>query len=330
MSSRLKFGLLLPHFSEHASVEKCLEGARRAEAYGFDSVWVRDHLVFKPHPGESSDHTHIESLLMLSAVAAVTERLSLGTAMTICHRRPIHLAQSFAGLSAISNGRVIMGLGLGGFPHEFAAAGWPSGLQERANLARLNIEICRKLWAGENLSHESDYFNFANVALKPTPTEPIPIYIGGSTPAACRRAVELGDGWMPARINFATFRARIEYLQKLCQQADKPMVKTAVMPFTSVGKNPQSALDGIDVKSLIDEAHNVSTWVKPASGKFATLEDIAGVILAGSPADIVRQSRIYEASGADHLVYDLRLRFSDWHEQIDLLGNEVLPELRGE
>jgi len=330
MSRKLKFGLLLPHFCEHASVEKCLEGARRAEAYGFDSVWVRDHLVFKPHPGEgNNDNSHIESLLLLSAVAAVTKRLTLGTAMTICHRHPIHLAQSFAGLSAISNGRVIMGLGLGGFPHEFAAAGRPSGLQDRANLARLNIEICRRLWAGETLSHESDYFKFANVALKPTPTEHIPIYIGGSTPASCRRAVEFADGWMPARINFATFGARIEYLHKLCQQAGKPMVQTAVMPFTTVGKNRQSALDGIDVKGLIDKADNFSTWVKPASGKFSTLEDIAGVILAGSPADIVRQSRIYQEIGADHIVYDLRLRFRDWYEQIDLLGQEVLPELKG-
>ena len=328
MSGKLKLGLLLPHFSEHASAEKCLEGARRAEAYGFDIVWALDHLVFKPHPGEASDNSHIESLLMLSAVATATERLTLGTAMTICHRHPIHLAQAFAGLSAISDGRVIMGLGLGGFPHEFAAAGRPSGLQERAKLARLNIEICRRLWAGEALSHKSEFFEFSNVALKPTPTEHIPIYIGGSTPASCRRAVELGDGWMPARINFATFGARIEYLHQLCRQAGKPMVKTAVMPFTTIAKDREAALRGIDVKDLINEAHNFSTWVKPASGTFSTLDDIAGVILAGSPADIVHQSRTYEEIGADHIVYDLRLRFSDWYEQIDLLGNEVLPAVR--
>ena len=328
MGSKLKFGLLLPHFCEQASLEKCLEGARRAETYGFDSLWARDHLVFTPHPGEGGDNSHIESLLLLSAVAAVTQRLTLGTAMTICHRHPIHLAQSFAALSAISNGRVIMGLGLGGFPHEFAAAGRPSSLQERAQLTKLNIEICRRLWSGEKVSHHSDYFEFASVALKPAPTERIPIYIGGSTPASCRRAVELGDGWMPARINFATFSARIEYLQKYCRQAGKPMVKTAVMPFTSIAKDQESALDGIDVNGLIDEAHNVSTWVKPASGRFSKLEDIAGVILAGSPPDIVRQTRAYEVSGADHIVYDLRLRFSDWYEQIDLLGREVLPALR--
>src|SRR5262245_23688509 len=160
MSTKLKFGLLLPHFGEHASIDKCLDGARRAEAYGFDSVWVRDHLVFKPHPSDGSDNTHIESFLLLSAIAGATRRLTLGTAMTICHRHPIHLAQSFAGLSALCNGQVIMGLGLGGFPHEFAAAGRPGGLPERVKLAAYNLDICRQLWRGETVNHESEYFAF--------------------------------------------------------------------------------------------------------------------------------------------------------------------------
>jgi probable F420-dependent oxidoreductase len=327
---KLKFGLLLPHFCEQASVEKCLEGARRAEALGFDSVWARDHLVFKPHPSDGNDNSHIESLVLLSAVAALTSKIELGTAMTICHRHPIHLAQSFAGLSAISGGRTILGMGLGGFPHEFAAAGRPSSLPERTKLAEINLDICRKLWAGEKLTHNSEYFAFENVVLKPTPAKPIPVFIGGSTPAACRRAVANGDGWMPARINLPTFTARIDYLRKLCHQAQKKMVQTAVMPFTTIGKNQEAALRGIDVKSLVDEAYNFSMWVKPQSGKFETLADIHGVILAGSPADIVRETRAYERAGADHIVYDLRLRFADWYEQIDLLGNEVLPALRKE
>lgn len=163
MATNLKFGLLLPHFSEQATVGKCLEGARRAEAYGFDSVWVRDHLVFKPHAIESNDNTHIEGLLLLSAVASITKKVTLGTAMAICHRHPIHLAQSFAGLSEISNGRVILGMGLGGLAHEFAAAGRPTALAERTKLAKINIEICRRLWGEEAISHASDYFQFDNV-----------------------------------------------------------------------------------------------------------------------------------------------------------------------
>jgi len=248
--------------------------------------------------------------------------------MAICHRHPIHLAQSCAALSEMSNGRLILGLGLGGFPHEFAAAGRPSGLAERAELARINIEICRALWRGETVSHRSAYFEFTDVALKPQPRKSVPIWIGGSTPAACRRAAALGDGWMPARINYPTFAKRSEYLRTLCAQASRPMVETAVMPFTTIGKDSESALRGINVKGLLDEAHNSSTWVKPPSGKFETLEDLGGVLIAGSPADIVRESQTYEAAGANHIVYDLRLRFSDWYEQIDLLGREVLPTLR--
>jgi len=329
MSTKLRFGLLLPHFCEHASVEKCLEGAKRAESYGFDSVWVRDHLVFEPHGIEGSDNTHIEGLLLLAAIAATTKNISLGTSMAICHRHPIHLAQLFAGLSAISDGRVIMGMGLGGFPHEFAASGYPTGLEERAELVRSNVQICRRLWAGERVSYKNDYFNFTNVALKPTPVKPIPIWYGGGTPAACRRAVEYCDGWMPARTTLATFKRLMVYIHELCQKAGKPMINAAVMPFTSVSKNREPALSEINIGSLIAEANRFPTWVKPPSGRFSKLDDIRGLILAGTPADIARESRAYEEAGADQIVYDLRFRYADWLEQIGLLGEEVLPALRG-
>jgi len=322
----LKFGLLLPHFGEHASVEKCIKGAQCAEAYGFDSVWVRDHLVFKPHAGEGGDNYHIEGLLILAAVAAATKKIKLGTAMAICHRHPIHLAQSFAGLSAIAGGRVIMGMGVGGFAHEFAAAGRPHSLEARIKLVAMNVDICRRLWAGESLSHASDYFGFKDVQIKPRPVSPIPVWIGGGTPAACRRAVQLGDGWMPARITLQTYRKRVEYLQELCEAKGRQMISTAVMPFTSVAENMDSALCGIDTGSLIDEVHNSSTWVKPPSGGFSSMEDIRGVLLAGTPDDISRETRAYEAAGAEHIVYDLRLRYTDWYEQIDVLGKEVLPD----
>jgi alkanesulfonate monooxygenase SsuD/methylene tetrahydromethanopterin reductase-like flavin-dependent oxidoreductase (luciferase family) len=328
MGAKLKFGLLLPHFCAHASVENCLEGARRAEAYGFDSVWVRDHLVFEPHGIEGSDNTHIEGLLLLAAIAAATKTISLGTSMAICHRHPIHLAQLFAGLSEISHGRVIMGMGLGGFPHEFAVAGYPSGLEERAELVRSNIQICRRLWAGERVTFKNDYYDFSGVTLKPVPVTPIPIWAGGGTPAACRRAAEYCDGWMPARITLATFAKLMVYIRELCQKAGRPMLSAAVMPFASVAKDRDTALREVDIESLIAEARKYPTWVKPPGGIFSTLDDIRGYLLAGTPADIVREIRAYETAGAGHIVFDLRLRFADWLEQIDLLGKDVLPVVR--
>jgi probable F420-dependent oxidoreductase len=328
MRTKLEFGLLLPHFCEHASAANCLEGARRAEAYGFDTIWVRDHLVFQPHGIEGTDNTHIEGFLLLSAIAAATRRIALGTSMAICHRHPIHLAQLFAGLSAISQGRVIMGVGLGGFPHEFAAAGYPADIEKRAELVRTNVEICRRLWTGERVSLRNSYFDFADVALKPTPVKPIPIWYGGGTPAACRRAVEYCDGWMPARITLATFAKLIGYIQEICRNAGKPMIDAAVMPFTSLSHDREAALAHLNVGSLIAEANKFSTWVKPPSGMFSKLDDIRGLILAGTAADIACETRAYAEAGAGHIIYDLRFRYADWIEQIDLLGTEVLPALR--
>lgn len=327
MENTLKFGLLLPHFGPLASSDKCLEGARRAEAYGFDSVWARDHVVFHPHHLESNNNTHIESLLLLSAIATKTRRITLGTSMTICHRHPIHLAQSFASLSALSKGRVILGIGLGGFPHEFAAVGRPTGVKERAELAKLNVDTCRRLWSGETLTHSGGGFHFECVALKPTPIKPIPIWVGGGTKAACRRAVAYGDGWMPARVNLATFSERVAYLWKLCREAARPMIESAVMPLTTIAKDRESSLRGIDLKTIMDESQRFTRWVKPNGGE-DDKDSSRGIVLAGSPGDIIDDSRAFAAAGANHIVYDLRLRYADWYEQIDLLGKEVLPALR--
>ena len=171
MATKLKFGLLLPHFCEYASAEACIEGSKKAEAYGFDSVWVRDHLVFEPHGMEGEDNTHIEGLLILAAIATVCKKLTLGTGTMISHRSPIHLAQSMAGLSTLCDD-IIMGLGLGTFPHEFEAAGYKkTTLQDRANIAKVNALLCRRFWAGEKISYKDDYYDFKDVELKPTPSK---------------------------------------------------------------------------------------------------------------------------------------------------------------
>jgi alkanesulfonate monooxygenase SsuD/methylene tetrahydromethanopterin reductase-like flavin-dependent oxidoreductase (luciferase family) len=278
---------------------------------------------------EGTDNTHIEGMLVLSAVAATTKKLTVGTAMAICHRHPIHLAQSFAALSTIANGRVIMGMSLGGMPHEFTAAGLPSGLAERVHLASSTAALCRRLWAGETVSYKDAYYDFKDVDLKPVPVNPIPIWTGGSTPAACRRAAEFGDGWMPARITQATFSKRVQYLRELTQKAARPMVTAGVIPLTSIAKDKPTALGHVNLKALLEEANRNATWVKPANGIFSTLDDIQGLVLAGPPAEIVRETQAYQAAGAELVVFDLRFRFADWYHQVDLLGNEVLPALRG-
>lgn len=284
--------------------------------------------MFTPHDIEGNDNTHIEGLTVLAAVASVTKKLTVGTAMAICHRHPIHLAQSFAALSRIANGRVIMGLSVGGFPHEFAAAGLPSMLAARAQLASTNADLCRRLWRGDKVSHRDDYYNFADVELKPTPANPIPIWGGGSTPAACRRVVEYCDGWMPARITLETFKKRLVYVRELSQSKGRSSITAAVMPLTSIARDRATALSHVHMQGLLAEANRNATWVRPASGNFSTPDDIKGLIVSGTAPDIIQETRAFQSAGAELVVFDLRFRYRDWYQQIELLGERVLPEIR--
>jgi alkanesulfonate monooxygenase SsuD/methylene tetrahydromethanopterin reductase-like flavin-dependent oxidoreductase (luciferase family) len=119
-------------------------------------------------------------LLILAAVSSVCKKLILGTGTVISHRHPIHLAQSMAGLSTMCD-NLIMGLGLGTFPHEFEAAGYKKvTLQDRANMAKINAQLCRRFWTGEKISYKDDYYDFKDVELNRR-QEKIPIWYGGGT-----------------------------------------------------------------------------------------------------------------------------------------------------
>lgn len=331
MAMKMKVGLLLPHFGAEASYEKILKGCQKAEEYGFDSVWVRDHLVFEPHGMEGTDNTHYDCFVVLAAIAAITKKLILGTGTVIAHRHPIYTAQLFASLSALAGGRTICGIGQGTFAHEFAAAGWPASTEDRFGQCKETAEVMRKLWYQEGpVAHQGTYYNFENVALKPKPAAEIPLWYGGSSPASCRRAVDYCDGWMPGRIPLATFQKLVGYLHKLCDAQGRPMVTTGAIPITSVAKDRDASLKDVPLKALINEGNtNRPWWIKPASGTFSKIEDIEGMLLWGTPADIVEVTKKYEAAGLDHVCYDLRFRYRDWFEQLDLLGSEVLPKLRG-
>src|SRR5829696_7529370 len=105
-----QYGVLLPHFGTNASRQRLLDAAPIIERYGFDSVWVRDHIVYHPHEHEDQDRTHVDPFVILSAIAAVTERITLATGTLIPHRHPIHAALMLGSLDWIAGpDRIIAG-----------------------------------------------------------------------------------------------------------------------------------------------------------------------------------------------------------------------------
>ena len=116
MAHTKRYGVLLPHFGEHASPRRIVEAARAIERYGFDSLWVRDHLVFHPHGMEGTDRTFIEPFVTLTFLAAKTEKIIMGAATVIPFRHPINLAYTVASMSWMTRRPFELGIGAGG-PH---------------------------------------------------------------------------------------------------------------------------------------------------------------------------------------------------------------------
>lgn len=328
MSARTrKYGLLLPHFGEFASRKNLIEGAQKAERYGFDSAWVRDHLVYHPHGMEGQDRTHADPMVTLAMVAGATDKLMLGTGSLIPYRHPIQAALALSSLELVAGpGRVIAGWGLGTFDHEFNAcgmAGW-----DRREVLQEQIDIIRQLWTGREISYKGKFYEFEAVDIHPSPASPgsIPIWYCGNSPASARRAVEYCDGWMPGRISLKTFVKRVERLRKLAGEAGKPVPTAASIPITSPARTREAALSKVNWQGMMEQAIKAK-WEND-SGRWETPDDLEGALIAGPPEHIIQETRKYQAAGLEHIVYDLRFRFDDWFECMAILGEEVLPELR--
>lgn len=325
MSAR-RYGLLLPHFGAHASLENLVAGARLAERMGFDSLWVRDHVVFHPHGMEGTDRTFLEPFVVLSAVGAVTTRLTLGTSALIPYRHPIDTALSFASLSFLFGPRLIVGFGLGSGDHEFAALGL-SGI-ERDALMEEQVRVMRSVWTGESVSFQGRFYRFSDVEVHPAPGAPIPIWCCGNSAAAARRAAEFCDGFLPGRITVKTMALRMRRMRRIARELGRPVPLAGANPITSPGRTRAEALAKSNLGGMLAEANRHKAWVPPASGRFERLEDLEGALIAGTAEDIVVEAEKFHVLGVDHLVFDLRFRFDEWLENVQLLGEEVVPRLR--
>ncbi len=324
----MKYGLLLPHFGEEADRQKLLEGSKRAEELGFDSVWVRDHLVFEPHGEmEKPNRTFYDALTTLTAIGAVTERIELGTGSLIPFRHPLVTALMAGTITQLVGPRLILGFGAGTFDHEFDAIGMTGA--DRVELVRSNAEILRRVMTENDVSYKDDYYQFSDITIEPKPVGgKVPFWYCGATPRSARLAVEFCDGWMPGRISMGTLAKRIDTIRQLTEERQRPPVTVAVIPPTSIEATREEALKDVNIPGLLAWANKAKFTVKPPSGSFETVDDLEGQLIAGNPDEAIAECRKFEALGVEHLVFDFRFKFHKWFDQIELLGSEVLPRLR--
>src|SRR5579863_2286889 len=232
--SKLQVGVLLPTreaiFTGGSAAAPLLAMAERAEALGFDSVWVGDSLTARPR---------FEPLSMLAAVAARTKRVSLGTAVLIpALRNPVLLAHAAATTDRIAEGRLILGLGLGNTSApsrtEFAAAGVP--FEHRGSRLRELMDVCRTLWTQEKATHKGQFWNFEGIDVLPKPHRPggPPLLIGGGGPLLLKLAATHSDGWFPNMADPALMRSGWAEIQAHARQASRPLDRVGITFYCTV------------------------------------------------------------------------------------------------
>ena len=239
----MKLGLFNINMGETTSPETLASVARAAEAAGFDSVWAGEHVVLPdpqvpPSPMAPQDPA-LDPLLALAWAAAHTTTLLLATGIVILpQRNPVVLAKQVASLDAVSNGRVILGVGVGYLEPEFRAIG--ADFEHRGAVADEYLDAMQHLWYDDHPEYHGRFVEFSGVDAYPRPKQrPIPIVAGGHTPRAFRRAVARAHGWYGFSVTPETAAASIDGLRAAASQVDRP----AALGELEITVTPRRPLD---------------------------------------------------------------------------------------
>jgi probable F420-dependent oxidoreductase len=196
----MQLGIHLPHIGRKASPENIRRAAIQAEELGFDDVWVSEHIIVPKDAPYPPSANFWDPVLTLTWAAAATRRVRLGTSVLVLPmRHPLPLAKELATLQNLSGGRLILGAGVGWLEAEFDALGVP--FKERGRRMDEGIAMMRAVWSQDPVSFDAKWVPAKIDAMRslPQPVAPIPIWIGGSSDAAIKRALRL-DGWHGTRV----------------------------------------------------------------------------------------------------------------------------------
>jgi probable F420-dependent oxidoreductase len=312
----VEFGVLLPTreavMSGRPETAPLLGIAERAEAAGFDSVWIGDSVTARPRH---------EPLTLLAAVAARTRRVRVGTAVLLpALRQPVVLAHVVSTLDRIAEGRVILGVGIAAdmpaIRREFEAAGVP--FERRVGRFLETLEICRALWRRDHVSFSGNHFTLQDVTMDPKPHRPggPPIWIGGNGPTALREAARF-DAWFPTGPRVEFFAEQWPRVQAAARAAGRGPEDVTGAAYVTLALDDDRAAAERRLHGFLETYYGV-----PAPRILALHACYAGSVEGG-----VEWLQRWIDGGARHLA--LRFAGGDQLAQVDEAASRLLPRLRG-
>ena len=284
--------------------ENVVNFAKKTEAMGCHSMWTIDRIAYD----------NLEPLTILAAAAGATQKIRLGTSVLLGNTRdPVHLAKIVATLDFISNGRVTLGLGFGSRESDYKAVAVP--YEHRGSRAVEQVQLMKRLWTEEDVTHHGKFFNLANLTLGPRPVQKPhpPIWTGGSAEAALKRAGTWANGFISGSSAIADFQTTWD---KVASYA------------VAAGRNP----DDIDKASLAfmaiddDKSKAVKTIEDYTMRYYGRLRGaVEPVSIVGSAAQCVDKIEYFFSKGLSTLILGVA---NPDPRQLDLFGEKVLPQVK--
>jgi probable F420-dependent oxidoreductase len=339
--SRIEFGVRLPNSGPLSSISNVARVAREAEAMRFDSVWVHDHVVWssemhRHHISSGSEAALLadqtadfyESLTTLSYLAARTETIKLGVACLVMPmRNPIYAAKQTSTLDHLSNGRLIVGVGLGSRATESSSEFdvFQVPFAARASLTDEYIEVMKSLWTVPLASYVGKTIEFHDAEMFPKPLQSPhpPIWVGGWTEKAAERAGRLGDGWIPGWLSPAEMARGREVLRKTATDSgrDADAIVVAIEKLATIAKDRDTALE----RALPTVRQSSMTYERDVDDMQFALDRH----IFGSVDDVRRRVQEFVDAGVTHI--ELKMLYStidELLEQMALYAESVIPEFR--
>lgn len=222
----MRFALVLPMLRHIISPKALPSFALRAEELGFDSVWTADHIAVPKQSSETYGDV-VEQLVTLTYLAAKTTTLKVGTSVLVLpQRNPLLVAKQAAALDIMSGGRLTLGVGAGWVEGEFEILG--ADFHHRGAILDEEIKLMRAVWTDPVVNFSGKYFTVSDAVSFPKPERAIPIWVGGNSDAAVRRAARLGDAWHPISVPPSRIREGVEMMAESGRKvpvAHRSMVK---------------------------------------------------------------------------------------------------------
>src|SRR5215203_2689546 len=284
----------------------------KAEELGYDSLWVWDHVLLGVEP----NFPIVESLTVLTAVAARTSRIKLGTGILVLPlRNPVLLAKQLGSMDQLSNGRLLMGMASGWYKREFDAMGVP--FERRGKIMDANLEILRALWTEPSVSGEWGPHKVSKAVMYPKPVQQpqIPILIGGYVDRVLKRAATVGDGWLTYFYTPEAFTKSWTKIRRFAEEAggDPNTLKNAAQLPIMVGPS-RAAIEGEMMDWLNKE------WDFPANSDCSRESAIMG-----TPEECVQQLEAHHAVGVQKIIF---VPYKYEMNQVETIAREILPRLR--